>query len=123
MNRFFEHIISLLINIPTLFYYWFIHTDIHKIQTKDFCPIVKLATYKEFKKEIQLRNSAINNSMLHINNNIGFAYKEKNGNTQFWASIVSFDGVGYILTSYGWFMANIYMNRKFFKNYKKYIAK
>jgi hypothetical protein len=110
MNRLTENLIGLIPNILTLGIYRYCNTNLHHSQVNQFCEVSKKATYKEFKDAFEkidwdICKSDKNSLVLYLGNDV-------HTQSEFHASIIKINGIGYKLTSYGFFMANILRRKK-----------
>ena len=103
-----ERIFSILINLLTLGYYEFVVRKTHIEMSNEFGPKdLYRTTYSEFKKAFDkipwITHSLHADSLLIADDYI---------NNEFYASIITMNGRGYVMSSYGFLMATIYKNKK-----------
>jgi hypothetical protein len=105
MKRRTENLIGWLIGIVTLGFYRTMAVGIHHEMTTESCRVVIKASYCEFKEAFEKQQWIWDYRFS------GSLFTE-DYRSQFHASIIEFDNIGYKLTSYGFIRANCLKNRK-----------
>jgi hypothetical protein len=107
MNRKIEHLIGLPINLPILGHYWLVRVlTHHEMIDEDFqCKFAIKASFSQFK-----------NAFKKVDWGLSPAFREslftEDDGSEFHASIIRINNVGYKLTTYGFIRANILRRKK-----------
>lgn len=107
MKRIFEHIPGFLIGIFTFGLYRVIDISIHHYMTDSSidCKAVIKASFVEFRKEFEKAD-------WHVHCKFRKSLFTQEHDSEFHASIICINNVGYKLTSYGFIRANILRRKK-----------
>jgi hypothetical protein len=107
MNRFFEHLIGLPINILTLGYYWMVIIDMHHwmVDSEFYNKTVIKASFSDFKKNFEKVDWKIDPLFRD-------SLFTRDNRSKFHASIIQINHTGYKLTTYGFIRANILKRKK-----------
>jgi hypothetical protein len=115
-----EFIVSVIINIPILFFQWFVlrqtHKDMMLMRLDEFRKGILLTSYLDFKKNFKLIDWKYNKCF--PNSLFGNSYHSHYEN-YFHADIISINGQGYLLTPIGLMLANN-LKRKKIREIKKH---
>lgn len=112
MDKFYEKIMSILLNIITIGFHRMVEVQTQHEMTKEKCNKIKHVTFKEAKTWVDKHIDEIKANILSIQVGHKMYYGfEINNSSKYWASIVRFDGVGYLFNSWGLFKMRRYMNK------------
>jgi hypothetical protein len=120
MNRNFEHLIGLPINIFTFGYYRMVNITVHHgmVDGEEGNKAVIEASFSTFKKDFEKVDWEI--SLLFENSLFSKGYFVASQDSEFHADIIKINNIGYKLTTYGFIRANILRRKKIKELNKRY---
>ena len=107
MNRKLESVISFFINVLS-FGYWYVRMKVHQEMTEEYSERSANASYSEFKDAF---NKIYYWSLCGGYKSLFYDYDGKH-HSEFHASIICIDRIGFKLTSFGYIRALILRNKK-----------